>query len=192
MATYNKVFSDYEVHESAIKFNEENEIAATKVGCVGSLEEAMDVKTVTKKCEGILVKSRTKGTGSGTLKVSLHMLWSLYVKAYGMIFKDKLAEGVYAYGKDSTHKEFTWMCKVLDEDDLVKYLAYPRCVISSGTAKKIENGSEEVAEIEMEIAVFPDDEGFGKYEAMESELTDDNIKNKWLTSFNYDLVKKSE
>lgn len=188
---YNKVFSDYEVKESSIRFNDDNEISATKVGCVGSLEEAMDVKTVTKKCEGILVKSRTKGTGSGTLKVSLHMLWSLYVKAYGMVFTDKLAEGVYAYGKDSSHKEFTWTSKVLDEDDVVKYLAYPRCVISSGTAKKITNGEEEVAEIEMEIAVFPDDEGFGKYEAMESELTDDNIKTKWLTSFNYDLVKKT-
>lgn len=192
MADYNQVFSDYEVKESAIKFAGEGEINATKVGCVGSLEEAMDVRTVVKKCEGIVVKSRTKGTGSGSLKVSLHMLWSLYVKAYGMIFKDKLAEGVYAYGKDSTHKEFTWMCKVLDEDDLVKYLAYPRCVISSGTVKKIENGSEEVAEIEMEIAVFPDEQGFGKYEAIESELTDDSIKNKWLTSFNYDLVKKNE
>ena len=188
---YNKVFSDYEVKESSIRFNDDNEISATKVGCVGSLEEAMDVKTVTKKCEGILVKSRTKGTGSGTLKVSLHMLWSLYVKAYGMVFTYKLAEGVYAYGKDSSHKEFTWTSKVLDEDDVVKYLAYPRCVISSGTAKKITNGEEEVAEIEMKIAVFPDDEGFGKYEAMESELTDDNIKTKWLTSFNYDLVKKT-
>lgn len=188
--SYDKVFSDYEVKESAIKFDDENEIAATKVGCVGSLEEAMDVKTVTKKCEGILVKSRTKGTGSGTLKVSLHMLWSLYTKAYGMVFTDRLKEGVYAYGKDSSHKEFTWMCKVLDEDDLIKYLAYPRCVICSGTAKKITNGSEEVAEIEMDIAVFPDEQGFGKYEAMESELTDDNIKTKWLTSFNYDLVKK--
>lgn len=48
MASYAKVYSDYEIKESAIKFNGENEIATTKVGCVGSLTEEMDVRTVTK------------------------------------------------------------------------------------------------------------------------------------------------
>ena len=57
MASYAKVYSDYEIKESAIKFNGENEIATTKVGCVGSLTEEMDVRTVTKKCEGVVIKS---------------------------------------------------------------------------------------------------------------------------------------
>ena len=91
MTAYNKVYSDYEIKESAIKFNGENEITTTKVGCVGSLTEEMDVRTVTKKCEGVVIKSRTRGTGTGTLTVSMHMLWSLYVKVYGMIFTSKLS-----------------------------------------------------------------------------------------------------
>ena len=192
MASYVKVYSDYEIKESAIKFNGENEIATTKVGCVGSLTEEMDVRTVTKKCEGVVIKSRTRGTGTGTLTVSMHMLWSLYVKVYGMIFTDKLAEGVYGYGKDSIHPEFTWVAKVLDEDGIEKYLAYPNGVINSGTSKKIENGSDEVAEIEMTIAVSPDDQGFGKYECMASELASGSeIATKWLTSFNFELIKKA-
>ena len=57
---------------------------------------------------------------------------------------------------------------------------------------KIENGSEEVAEIEMTIAVSPDDQGFGKYECMASELASDSqIASKWLTNFNFDLIKKA-
>ena len=51
--------------------------------------------------------------------------------------------------------------------------------------------AEEVAEVEFEIAVCPDDYGFGKYEAIEEMLEDDNIKSKWMTSFSHDLVKAS-
>ena len=88
MSTYNQSYSDYELKEATVKFEGENEIASSKVGCVGSLEETMDTRTVIKKCEGIVVKSVTKGTGSGSLKLSLHMMWPVYVKAFGMDFSN--------------------------------------------------------------------------------------------------------
>ena len=107
------------------------------------------------------------------------------------MYFEELAPGVYAYGKNSKHEEFTLTGEVMDEDDVKKLVAYPNCVVSSGIATKIENGAEEVAEAELEIAAFPDEHGFGKYEAIEELLEDENIKNKWMTSFNYDLVKSS-
>ena len=192
MSTYNQSYSDYELKEATVKFEGENEIASSKVGCVGSLEETMDTRTVIKKCEGIVVKSVTKGTGSGSLKVSLHMMWPVYVKAFGMDFSNQLAPGVYAYGKNSKHRRFLLTGKVLDEDDNEKLVAYPQCSISSGKARKITNGSEEVAEMELDIAVFPDENGQGVYECMVAELEEGSeIATKWLTGLTPDLVKKT-
>lgn len=187
---YGKTYSDYEIKNTAIKFHKDNDIEATKIGCVGTLEDEMETKTVTKKCEGRVVKSRTKGTGFGTIKISAHVNYDVYVRGYGMYFTE-LSPGVFAYGKDSKHEEFTLTGEVYDEDDVKKLVAYPNCTISSGKAVKIENGAEEVAEMELEIAVCPDEQGFGKYEAIEDMLEDENIKSKWMTSFSYDLVKAS-
>lgn len=184
-----KVFSDYEVKETSIKFEGESE-SSDRIGCVGSMEEAMNMKTITKKCEGIITKQVTKGDGTGELKLSLHIRYEHFIKMYGMDFEG-LKEGVHAYGKNSTHRRFALTCKVLDEEDRVKYKAYPRCVVTGGKATKIENGAEEVAELEMTIGVMPDDEGNGVYEALDSELKDENIKAQWMSNFTPELVKET-
>lgn len=186
MAKYTSVFSNYEVKNASIKFA--NGVGSyTKLGCVGSLEEELEVKVVTKNCEGVLAKSVARGSGSGTLSLSLHMKYDLYVEAFGMDI-DGLAEGVYAYGKNSRHKEFTFVGEVYDEDGNKKLVAYPRCVMSSAPACSIENGAEEVAEIEIEINLFPDDNGNCKYEAIAEGLAEE-IANGWMTNFTPDLVK---
>ena len=185
---YGKTYSSYGIKNLSVKFHKDNDIETTKFGCVGSLEDEMETKTVTKKCEGIVVKSVTKGTGYGTIKISAHINYDVFVRAYGMYFED-LAVGVYAYGKNSKHEEFTLTGEVMDEDDIKKFVAYPNCVVNSGVATKIENGAEEVAEVELEIAAFPDKQGNGKYEVIEELSEDENIKSKWMTNFNYDLVK---
>ena len=100
-----------------------------------------------------------------------------------------LADGVYGYGRNSIHPEFSLTADVFDEDDVEKFKAWPKCVMNAGPANKVENGSEEVAEVEAEIAFAPDDNGFGHYEALSAGLAE-NIKSKWLTSFTPDLVKK--
>lgn len=178
------VFSEYEVRAMYATVGSDT----CEVKCIGSLEESTDVITTSKKCRGVVVKKRTRGTGNGTLKVSLHIPWKLYMTLMGMD-SDTLADGVYGYGRNSIHPEFSLTADVFDEDDVEKFKAWPKCVMNAGPANKVENGSEEVAEVEAEIAFAPDDNGFGHYEALSAGLAE-NIKSKWLTSFTSDLVKK--
>lgn len=185
MAKYEKVFSEFEILNTSIKF--EDAEAFTKLGCVGSAEEELAVRVVTKNCEGIQVKSVARGATNGTLNLTLHIRHDLYVEAFGMN-KDELKEGVYAYGKNSRHKEFCLVAEVYDEDGNKKLIAYPRAVMASAPSGTITNGAEEVAEIEIEVNLFADDEGNVKYVAMVLELTED-ISEQWMTNFNYDLVK---
>lgn len=185
MVTSN-VFSEAEVVQIGIKVK-----GATKADineCVGSMEEEMTVKTVTKKCRGIVTKSRTKGTGTGTVKLTLHMPQDMFADLYGMQNED-LKDGVIGHGKNSAHATFCMTAKVIDEDEKVKYKAYPECTIQSSISRKVENGAEEIAEIEVEIAVMPDENGYGLYEAVESDLTDESVKTAWMESFTPELVK---
>lgn len=184
---YKTVFSEYEIKETAIKFEDETTFQA--IGCVGSLEEELETLTVTKKCEGVVVKSVTRGSGNGELTISLHMNYNLYVTAFGMA-DESLVDGVLGYGQNSRHKNFTLVAKVKDEDGNVKYIAYPKLIFQTGLANKIENGAEEVAEIEITAYVQPDENGFAKYEALD-KLLDTNLKTKWMTEFTPALVKKA-
>lgn len=184
---YEKMYSDFEVKNTAMKFPEDE--IANIIGCVGSMEEAMNVKKIEKKCEGVVTKSVIKGDGTGELKLSLHMRYDLFQKSYGMI-SDGYKAGVYSYGNKSVHKPFCLTMEVLDEDGIGMLRAYPNCVVSEGRARKIENGAEEVAEIEMTVTVMPDENGQGVYEAVESLITDTTLKEEWLTKFTSILVKQ--
>lgn len=186
---YETIYSEFEVKNTSMKFLNEDSAVTTKVGCVGSLEETMNQKTITKKCEGVVTKTVSKGDGTGELKLSLHMRYDLYVKSYGMV-SDELKDGVYAYGQKSIHKPFCLTADVFDEDGVEKLKAYPNCVISGGMSRKIENGSEEVAEMEITVSVMPDELGNGVYEAIVDDTLDEELKNNWLTDFNTELVKK--
>ena len=130
--TYKDVFSEYEIKESSI--NIEGEKKKEKIGCVGSIEETLETITVTKKCEGLVVKSVTRGSGNGEVKLSLHMRYDLYTKMFGME-DETLADGVLGYGQNSRHKNFAFVAKVKDEDANVKYIAYPKLIIQSGIKK---------------------------------------------------------
>lgn len=180
------VFSEYEIKNSAIKINDASSTDFKKVGCVGSIEEALDCLTVTKKCEGVIKKTVTRGAGTGETKISLHINYNLYVSLFGMD-QEGLKEGVYAYGTSSRHKEFCYVAEVEDEDGNIKYIAYPRCSIKTGPSGKIENGGEEVQEIEMTFSLYQDDKGNCKYEAPAIEL-DEVTKGQWMTAFTSELV----
>lgn len=178
--------SDFELDQLGLKF--EGDDTYTSVNCVGSLEEEMTVKSVSKSCRGVVVKKRSKGTGEGTLKVTAHVPWAVFTKAYGMEL-DTLIDGVKAYGRNSIHKTFAAVAHVLDEDNNEKLKAYPNCVINTGVVRKIENGAEEVAEMELEIGVMPDEYGNGLYEAVVEDLKDENVKTTWMTAFTPALVQ---
>lgn len=181
-----KVFSEAEVRKIGIKIGEAEKADINE--CVGTWEEELEVKTVTKKCRGVVSKSRTKGTGNGTIKASMHMAQDLFAEMYGMK-QEGLKDGVIAYGTKSLHPVFCVTALVLDEDDNEKLKAYPNCTIQTALTRKVENGAEEIAEIELELAITPDEEGNGMYEAVVTDLTDEELKTKWLESFTPELVK---
>ena len=149
----NGVFSDYELEELGFKFEEENAYQSTE--CVGAVEEEMEVKVITKLCRGVISKERVKGTGRGTVKITVHIPYAIYISMYGMEL-DTLITGVKGYGRNSVHKNFSMVARVKDEDGAEKLVAYPNCVVKSGKSRKIENGAEEVAQIELEVSVSPD------------------------------------
>lgn len=180
------IFSEYEVREIGFKFKEGTGTLTAE--CIGSCEETMNTRVITKKCRGIVKKKVVKADGTGVVKLSLHLPWEIYVQAFGME-DGKVVEGVKAYGVDSRHGEFCMTERVFDEDFNEKLKAYPNCVVETGRATKTENGAEEVAEMELEVAVAPDEHGVGVYEAIVSELDNARIKEDWMTNFTSEMVR---
>lgn len=184
-----KVFSEVEVRKIGIKI--EGAQKADVNECVGSMEEEMEVKTVSKKCRGVITKERTKATGRGTLKITLHMPQDMFADIRGMK-QEGLKDGVIAYGTSSLHPIVTITAEVLDEDDNIKWKGYPNCSIRSALSRSVENGGEEVAEIELEVSVSPDAAGNGLYEAVDADLTDETLRQKWLEEFDPAMCKVAE
>lgn len=187
MAAINEtIFSEYDVKVLNFIFGtgEAKEVWPVKV--IGKLEEESETRKMIKKGRGVQIKNRTWGTGAGTLKLTAHIPYALYVKLHGMD-DDKLAEGVHAYGRNSKHPETVVTGDVFDEDDVEKFKAWPSCVVSTGPARSVENGAEEVAETDLEIGFSPDETGRGVYEALADEVTE-AIKTGWMDSFTPALV----
>lgn len=185
LTTTYQEFSEFELEQMNIRIDGETQYEES--GAVGSVEETMDVKSVIKKYKGVEAKNRTKGTGTGTLKYSMHMNYEKYKKLFGME-DEALVKGVAAYGQPSTHKKFGITELVLDEDGVKKFKAYPNCMIKSSPSNKIQNATEEVAEIELEVSFMPDQYGYGMYEAIYDELEED-VKEKWMVEFTPELVR---
>lgn len=181
----NGVFSDFEIDQISVKFAGETG-EAVAMNCVGSVEEEMTAKAVTKSCRGVVVKKTVRGTGEGTLTISAHVPYAIFTEAFDMAL-DTLKEGVHAYGSNNRHKAFCMTMHVIDEDGAEKFKAYPNCIFNARPTISVENGAEEVAQIEMEIAVMPDENGNGMYEALADGL-DEAIKTDWMSKFNAALV----
>lgn len=181
----NGVYSDFEIDKMSAKFGTQE--TAKAMNCVGSVEESLTAKVITKKCRGVVIKNTVKGTGEGTLKISAHVPYDVFNEAFGMEL-ETLKEGVMAYGSNSRHEEFCLTMHVIDEDGAEKYKAYPRCICATRPTIKVENGAEEVAEIEMEINVMPDTYGNGMYEALAEGLSED-IATAWMDNFTSALVQ---
>lgn len=183
---YRNVYSEFEVKQMCIKFDGEGE-QFEDMSCVGSSEEDLEVKVITKKCRGVVQREKIKGTGNGKLSLSLHVPYDIYNKIYAMN-RANLVEGVKAYGQGSRHPEFALTQLVEDEDGEIKYKAYPRCTMETGPKRPVENGQEEVPELSMEVKLLPDDNGECMYEAL-AERLDDEIAEKWMKEFEPSLVQ---
>lgn len=184
----NGVFSDYEIDKISVKFDGAD--AAISMNCVGSLEEELLARIVTKNCRGVVAKKTVRGTGDGTLTISAHVPYDIFKKAFAMEL-DTLKSGVLAYGSNSRHAAFCLTAHVVDEDGAEKYKAYPKCIFDARPTISTENGAEEVAEVELTISVMPDEYGNGMYEAL-AEGLDESIKTAWMDNFAPALVQVAE
>ena len=181
-----KDFTEVEITKLGIKIT-----GATKadvIDCTGKLEETMNCKTMTKKCGSRILKTRTKGTGDGTVKVAAYCPQDLFADLYGMK-REGLKDGVIAYGTKSQHAVATITAEVINEDGEKKWKAYPNCTIQTALSRSIDNSSEEINMLDLEFAAMPDEDGEGLYEAAESDLKDATTKQKWMEEFTKELVQ---
>lgn len=186
MSISNVDFTEFELSRLGIKIKEA--LKADVLSCVGKLEEELENKTVQKKCGSRVLKTRTKGTGNGTLKITAYVPQDLLVDLYGMKRED-LKEGITAYGLTSQHAVACITAEVLNEDGEKKLKAYPNCTITKALSRSVDNDSEDIAMLELEIAVMPDDHNEGMYEAVEADVKDETVKTKWMEEFTRELVE---
>lgn len=182
---YNNVYSEFEVLDQYITIGEDT----YQVACVGTCEVTRERKTITKNCRGSVERQKTKATGNGTIKETLHVPRAVYLKLYGMT-NDGLVDGVYSEPEGCQHPEFMITQEIHDEDDEIKYKAFPRCVVSGEPDETITNGAEEVAEIDVEIRYMRDKNRRGMYEALAKEL-DESVASQWMEHFTPELVALS-
>lgn len=182
-----EVYSYFEADQLAIKVAGEN--SYVRDDCVGSIEIERETKTVIKKCRGVTKKRKTKPTGNGTLTLKMHVKLNLYRKLHAMT-NEGLQPGVYAFDNTNAMPEASVTVRVKDEDDNIMFLGYPRCKVEEINKLSIENGAEEVAELEMKLSYMPDDFNKGEYQALEAELTGDVLTpENWMTTFSSETAQ---
>ena len=182
-----EVYSYFEADQLAIKVAGEN--SYVRDDCVGSIEIERETKTVIKKCRGVTKKRKTKPTGNGTLTLKMHVKLDLYRKLHAMT-NEGLQPGVFAFDNTNAMPEASVTVRVKDEDDNIMFLGYPRCKVEEINKLSIENGAEEVAELEMKLSYMPDDYNKGEYQALEAELTGNVLTaDNWMTTFSSETAQ---
>ncbi|KZR58361.1 hypothetical protein [Pseudobacillus badius] len=182
-------FDAVSIKNASVQFIENGtQQPGTKFGCVGDISGETELLELVKKCEGIEVKKKTTPQKM-TLTVNGHLPVKVVRDVFGLSNKD-LKPGVWAYGSDSKGKNFVLTADVIDDfEDIVKLIAFSNCSSSTGFKFSIENGADELAQMELEFTALVDSNNKIYYEALVEELEDDEVKEKWHTNFTPDLVK---
>lgn len=182
-------YEEYTITNGTVQWNGENGKVetATALGCTGSLSTETEIKEVVKNCEGQAVKTWAKAQKMTATFVG-HMPVDVVRRAFGLSNKG-LKAGVYAYGVDSLGGSgiFTWETWDIEETER-KFLAFPNGSFSGGLKINIENGGDEIAQVEMSLTFMKDNNKKFYYEAFESDLSDETLKNEWMTKFNIESV----
>ena len=101
-----------------------------------------------------------------------------------------LQPGIYAWDNTVPMPEGSVAARVKDEDDNIMFLGYPRCKVEELNTLSIENGAEEVAEVEIKLSYMPDDYNKGEYQALADELTGDVLTpENWMTTFSSETAQ---
>ena len=189
-----EVFEDFNIEEASVQeldSNYETTGTAKSFGCVGTLSIEPEVQQIVKNCGIKQLKSVTK-TAYLNVTIAGHINRSVADSLFGLT-NDGLVTGVKAFNVNSSSKSMCFTAKVYNMDrSEVKYIALPIIQNISGFVKNIDNGATEVAYVELEFNALFDKNNNAYYEALESELTDETVKSKWMTEFTPDLVKITE
>nr|WP_259545004.1 phage tail protein [Heyndrickxia oleronia] len=187
-----KEFTPARITNLNIKFKGED--LAEEFGCVGQIEGETEMLTVVKKCEGIEVRSKSSPQKM-TLKITGHVKVAPLRKIFGLS-NEGLKAGVYSYGSDSKSKDFSLSADVIDVfDETTKLIAFPNCTSSTGLTISIENGADEVAEMELEFTAMVDNYRKCYYEAMIEDIMNnlgdeaDFFIEEWRKNFTSQLPK---
>lgn len=190
MAIVVESFDAISIKNSSIQFfgSDGTKQTGVKFGSIGSIEGETTLRELIKRLEGVEVRKKTKPEKID-LTISAHIPVAVIRDFFGLK-ADDLKPGVYSYDTNSKGKEFVYTADVIDEfEDVTKLIAFPKAVSATGFKFAIENGADEVAEMEVEITCYPDENGKLYYEAFVAELADATVSEKWHTDFTYTLVK---
>ncbi len=179
-------FEDYKIVEGSIQFKDKS---AVSFGCIGTLDASSNVEEITKKCEGKVIK-KIKRVTDMTVAVTGHIKIPVSRELVGMSNKG-LKAGVYAFGTDTFSNAFVFAAKVLDMEGNAKYIAFTNLENVKGLAVKVNNDTTEIEMSDLEFSALADSNNMFYYEAYESELEDDTVKEQWLTNFTPELVKET-
>lgn len=191
MSTIIETFDAISIKNSSVQFfNPDGSKESTKkFGCVGNASGETTLRELVKRCEGVEVKKRVKPEKMD-LTISAHVPVPVMRKLFGMS-NETLIQGVYKYSIDAKGKEFVFTADVMDEfEDVTKLIAFPHCMSSAGLQFSVENGADEVAEMELSLTAYPDKKGNIYYEGYVSEMSE-NIQEQWHTDFEYELVEET-
>jgi hypothetical protein len=189
MPTVVQEFDAVSIKNASIQFIKAGvQQAGTKFGALGSLEGETEVIEIVKKAEGIEVKRKSKPVKM-TMTASAHIPVQVARDFFGLKNTD-LKPGIWSYGTLSKGNKFVFTADVVDEfEDVVKLIAFPNCTDTSGFKISVENGSDEVALLEVEFTALADTLNNFYYEALVAELSDATVATQWHTQFIPTLVK---
>ena len=179
-------FEDYKIIEGTITIDDE---LATSFGCIGTLEGTSDISAVEKKCEGAVIKT-VKKVNKVDVTLTGHPYVAVLRSVAGMT-NEGLKEGVYGYGANIKSKKIVFTAKVEDMEGNIKFIAFPNMDDVKGLSIKIDNDVTEIEMKDFEFSALKDENNMFYYEALEKDLTDEELKTAWLTNFKPELVKSA-
>lgn len=181
-------FDQYKVTNGHVRWKKAGILGlVTELGCTGSLAVETEIKEVIKMCEGFEAATYSKPTKlTGTLVG--HMPVSVLREVYGLSTKD-LEVGVYGYGSKSIGGSGVLTFDVTDiTEEVVKHVAFPNVSFTGGLMFSLENGGDEIAQVELPFTAHLDKNKKFYYEGFADEITTEDVKTKWHTDFDEELV----
>lgn len=182
-------FDQYKVTNGHVRWMKAGALGVvSELGCTGSLAIEPEIKEVVKMCEGIETATFSKPTKlTGTLVG--HMPVAVLREVYGLSSTD-LAVGVYGYGSKSVGGSGVLTFDVTDiTEEVVKHIAFANVSFTGGLTFSLENGGDEIAQVELPFTAHLDKNKQFYYEGFDDEITAETVKTTWHTEFDETLAK---